>query len=336
MPDLLGPEWLTALGVFAAVALAVVCVSLVWEGLRRLRRQRTVARRLEDLARVTGDPGTESDVSGSGSLFRSDEGEEEPAWLLAVTRFVPRREDLRRLLEQADSDWGVGTFLLATLGLGAGAGLSATVVMGGPAGPLLVAAGAAALPYLHLRRRRKKRSEAFEEHFPEAIELLARSLRAGHALLTGLEVVAEESPAPVDREFRQVYEEQRFGLPLEESLLGLGDRVDTVDVRMFVTSVMIQRDSGGNLAEILDNLAGLIRERFKFRRQLRVHTAQGRMTGYLLAVLPVAVGLALFTINRDYMVVLIEEPAGRLMLMGTAVMQIVGFLWIRKIVDIRF
>lgn len=336
MPDLLGPEWLAALGVFAAVALGVVSVSLLLEGLRRLRRQRTVARRLEDLGLVTGAPGGGSDVSSSSSLFRSDEEEGESAWLLAVTRFVPHREDLRRLLEQADSDWGVGTFLLSTLGLAAGGGLSATVVMGGPVGPLLVAAGAAALPYVYLRRRREKRSEAFEEHFPEAIELLARSLRAGHALLTGLEVVAEESPEPVNREFRQVYEEQRFGLPLEESLLGLGDRVDTVDVQMFVTSVMIQRDSGGNLAEILDNLASLIRERFKFRRQLRVHTAQGRMTGYLLAVLPMAVGLALFTINRDYMIVLIEEPVGRLMLMGTAVMQILGFLWIRRIVDIKF
>lgn len=324
-----------AVGLFLAVALGVICLSLLWEGVRRYRQEREVGRRLQELSRLSAglEDGSESDRD---PLFRPDDDGEEPAWAAVVMRLVPRREDLRRLLEQADTDWGVATFLLLTLGLGAGAGLGSSVLLDGPVGPLLAAAGGAALPYLHLRRKAKRRAEAFEEHFPEAIELLARSLRAGHALLTGLEVVADEAPDPVNREFRQVYEEQRFGLPLEESLLGLADRVDTVDVRMFVTSVMIQRDSGGNLAEILDNLAGLIRERFKFRRQLRVHTAQGRMTGYLLAVLPIAVGLLLFGVSREYMIVLFEEPTGRLMLMGTAVLQVVGFLWIRRIVDVEY
>lgn len=335
MAGLLESPAAAAVGLFLAVSLGVVCLSLLWEGVRRYRKEREVGRRLEELSRG-GVGGGDDSGSELDPLFRPDDEGDEPAWAAALLRFVPRREDLRRLLEQADTDWGVGPFLLVTLGLGAGAGLGASVLLGGAVGPLLAAAGGAALPYLHLRRKARRRAEAFEEHFPEAIELLARSLRAGHALLTGLEVVADEAPDPVNREFRQVYEEQRFGLPLEESLLGLADRVDTVDVRMFVTSVMIQRDSGGNLAEILDNLAGLIRERFKFRRQLRVHTAQGRMTGYLLAVLPVFVGLALFTINREYMIVLIEEPGGRLMLMATVVLQILGFLWIRKIVDIEY
>lgn len=325
-----------ALGLFLAVALGVVCLSLLWEGVRRYRKEREVGRRLEELSRIGVGGGEGAESEKIDPLFRPDDDGDEPAWATAVARLVPRREDLRRLLEQADTDWGVATFLLLTLGLGAGIGLGASVLVGGTVGPLAAAAAGAALPYLYLRRKAGQRAEAFEEHFPEAIELLARSLRAGHALLTGLEVVADEAPDPVDREFRQVYEEQRFGLPLEESLLGLADRVDTVDVRMFVTSVMIQRDSGGNLAEILDNLASLIRERFKFRRQLRVHTAQGRMTGYLLAVLPVFVGLALFTINREYMVVLFEEPGGRLMLMATVVLQILGFLWIRRIVDVEF
>ncbi len=323
--------WVGAVLIFAAVAMSVVCLSLVWEAIRRMRQEHKVAHQLRELARRISEVGVES---REGPLFRA-EGKETglPAVLV---RFLPHGADLRRLLEQADVHWGVSTFLTLTLGLGAGAGLASSLVFVGPVGPLVIAAGAALLPYTYLRRRRSLRAAAFEEHFPEAVELLGRSLRAGHALLTGLEVIAQESPEPVNREFRQVFEQQRFGLPLQESLLSLSDRIDTVDVQMFVTSVLIQRESGGNLAEILDNLAHLIRERFKFRRQLRVHTAQGRMTGYLLAVLPAAVGVMLFIINRDYMIVLIQEPTGRLMLLGTAVMQILGFLWIRKIVDIEF
>lgn len=333
MVELLSSPWATAAQVFLAVALGVICVSLLWEGIRHLRRERVVSRQLDKLSRM----GDALDVGDSkrAPLFRM-EVEEESRGLAALFRYLPRRQDLTRLLERADSSWGVGTFLLLTLGLGAASGLGASVVFSGTIGPMVVAAGGAALPYLHLRRRRRQRAEAFEEHFPESIELLARSLRAGHALLTGFEVVAQEAPAPVNQEFRHVYEQQRFGLPLQESLLGLADRIASVDVRMFVTSIMIQRESGGNLAEILDNLAGLIRERFKFRRQLRVYTAQGRMTGYVLAFLPVAVGLIVFSLNREFMIVLIEEPSGRLMLLAAAVMQVAGFLWIRKIVNVEF
>lgn len=332
MPAFLDSGYGLALLAFASVALAVVCLSLVWEALRGYRQEKEVSRRLRDLVTRGGEELRDS----SASVLRSGEQDEGPAWLQRILRLMPHREDLLNLLEQAESNWSVGTFVLLTLGLTAGVGLSSSMIAQGSVTPLIAGAMAGALPYAYLRRQRTKRYQAFEEHFPEAIELLGRSLRAGHALLTGLEVLAQEAPFPVNREFRQVFEEQRFGLPMRESLLGLADRVDTVDVRMFVTAVMIQRESGGNLAEILDGLAELIRERFKFRRQLRVHTAQGRMTGYLLAGLPFLVGLALFTINRDYMIVLITESAGRMLLMATAFFQIVGFLWIRQIVNIEF
>lgn len=329
----LPPPWDDAVRVFLAIALGMTCIALLWEGLRRTRRERMVARQLDEIDRQGV---AESETSELDPLFRPAEEQTEsrlPAWMV---RYVPRREDINRLLERADTDWGVGTFVLLTLGVGVAGGLGVGLVFAGPAGALLVGAGAASLPYLYLRRRLTLRARAFEEHFPEAIELLGRSLRAGHALVTGLEVVSEESPAPVNQEFRQVFEQQRFGLPLQESLLGLADRVDSVDVRMFVTAVMIQRESGGNLAEILDNLATLIRERFKFVGQLRIYTAQGRMTGYLLALLPVALGVVLFGIAPDYMIVLVTEPLGQRMLIVTAVMQFFGFLWIRKIVRIDF
>lgn len=334
MGPILDTGWGLALLTFASVALAVVCLSLLWEAVRSYRQEKEVSRRLRELGtRRTEDA---KDAPPPDSVLRSREREAGPRWLQSILRFVPHRQDLVNLLEQAESGWSVGQFLLLTLGLTAAVGLGASLVAQGSVAPLVLGAMGGLLPYAQLRRRRTKRFQAFEEHFPEAIELLGRSLRAGHALLTGLEVVAQESPSPVDREFRQVFEEQRFGLPLQESLLGLADRIDTVDVRMFVTAVMIQRESGGNLAEILDSLAELIRERFKFRRQLRVHTAQGRLTGYLLAALPVLVGMALFGINRDYMIVLFTEPGGRMMLMATVFFQIVGYLWIRRIVDIEF
>lgn len=333
MPALLDSGWGLALLAFVAVALGVVCLSLVWEAFRRYRQDKEISRQLRNL--VTRDSADEQS-SPPDSVLRARQRDAGPDWLQAILRFVPRRQDLLNLLEQAESDWSVGVFVLLTFGLTAAVGLSVSLVSESAVTPLVLGAIGGTLPYAYLRRRRTKRYQAFEEHFPEAIELLARSLRAGHAILTGLEVVAQESPSPVDQEFRQVFEEQRFGLPMRESLLGLADRIDTVDVRMFVTAVMIQRESGGNLAEILDGLGELIRERFKFRRQLRVYTAQGRMTGYLLAALPVLVGLALFTINRDYMIVLFVEPGGRMLLMATVFFQIVGFLWIRRIVNIEF
>ena len=145
---------------------------------------------------------------------------------------------------------------------------------------------------------------------------------------------SQRSP-PIGAEFRQIFDEQQFGLPLEDSLLSLTDRIDMVDTRIFVTAVLIQREVGGNLAEILDKIAYTIRERFMILRQLRVYTAQGRMTGYLLSGLPIAVGFVIFLLNPEYMSVLFEDPVGRVMLVAAAVMQLIGALIISRIIDIE-
>jgi tight adherence protein B len=148
-------------------------------------------------------------------------------------------------------------------------------------------------------------------------------------------MAADDGAEPVAGEFRRIFEEQRFGLPLQDSLLGMADRVDLVDVRILVTAILIQREVGGNLAEILDNLAAVVRARFTIRRQLRVYTAQGRMTGYLLAALPLILFSILYMLNPSYMSILFTDPTGRL-LIGVAVsMQIVGLIWIRKIINIE-
>jgi tight adherence protein B len=176
---------------------------------------------------------------------------------------------------------------------------------------------------------------AFEEMLPDAIDLVGRALRAGHPLSAGFKMAADDGPDPVAGEFRRIFEEQRFGLPLQDSLLGMADRVNIVDVRILVTAILIQREVGGNLAEILDNLSTVVRARFTIRRQIRVYTAQGRMTGYLLSALPIILFLVLYTINAQYMSILFTDPIGKI-LVGVAVsMQFIGFLWIRKIIKIE-
>jgi tight adherence protein B len=192
-----------------------------------------------------------------------------------------------------------------------------------------------AFPYLIVRRRRTKRMYAFEEMLPEAIDLLGRAIRAGHPLSAGLKMVADETTEPIQGEFRRTHEENRFGLPFEDALLAMADRVNIVDVRILTTAILIQREVGGNLAEVLDNLANVIRVRFTIRRQLRVYTAQGRFSGYVLAILPIAVGCAIYSLNPPYIRLLFTDPIGKLMLMTAVIFQIIGFLWIRKIVDIE-
>lgn len=322
--------WTLAVALFLTVALAVVSVALGWEGVRTLLRRRKVQRELQKVSRRS----LESDEETAEDLLRDEKTI--PKWAEPIVVAMPRVQDIQRLLTQADSSWSVGTFLLLTAGFGAGAGLAVTLITRGIALPLLATGIGALLPYLILSRKRKKRFRDFEKHFPEAIDLMGRAIRAGHAFPTGIRVVADEAEKPIAGEFRQVFEEQRFGLPLRDSLLSLADRIDLVDVRIFVTAVLVQRDTGGNLAEILDNLSHIIRERFKFRRELRTKTAHGRITGFILAVAPFAVGVLIYMGNPDYMSVMFEDPRGRAALFTVATMQVIGILIIRRIIDIEY
>ena len=191
------------------------------------------------------------------------------------------------------------------------------------------------LPIGFLMHRRSGRLKKFEEQFPEALDLLSRAIRAGHAFQTAMGMVADELPEPVGPEFKTTFDQQNFGLPLRDALNELAQRIDILDVRFFVTAVSIQRDTGGNLAEILDNLAHVVRERFKIRRQVRVHTAHGRFTGWVLMALPAALGVVLSFINPDHMQLLFREHMGQVMLVGAMVLQIIGYIWIRQVIKIE-
>jgi tight adherence protein B len=160
-------------------------------------------------------------------------------------------------------------------------------------------------------------------------------LKAGHAFATGLKMAADELPEPVGPEFRKTFDEQNFGLPLKDALDNLTLRIPLLDVRFFATAVLIQRETGGNLSEILENLAHVVRERFKILRQVRVYTAHGRFTGYVLLALPAVLGIALSFINPDHMNMLFRERMGQMMLLGALVMQTIGYLWIKQVIKIE-
>jgi tight adherence protein B len=200
---------------------------------------------------------------------------------------------------------------------------------------LIFVAAAATLPFIYIAFRRARRFAKFEELFPDAIDLLARAVRAGHAFTTGLELIAREMPEPVASEFRITYEQQNFGLPLRDALQNLATRMPSSDVNFFVSALQIQRESGGNLAEILDNLSYVVRERFKILRQVKVHTAQGRMTLYLLTALPPAAAVLMYLSNPKYISILFTDPLGHRAVAGAIVLQVLGYLVIRKIIRIK-
>jgi tight adherence protein B len=176
----------------------------------------------------------------------------------------------------------------------------------------------------------------FEEQFPEAIDLIARALRAGHAFPTGLSMVADELADPVGPEFKLLYERQNFGMPLPEAMRAFAARIPLLDARFFVIAVLTQRDAGGNLSGVLDNLSAVIRERFKVKREVKAKSAHGRMTAIILMAMPPAIAMAQSVIAPDNVTMLFTHPLGQQMLIGAAVLQAIGMLVIRKIVRVEY
>jgi tight adherence protein B len=334
MVDLPSSTWIPALLLFGAAAFGTLGLVLVWEVVRDWWEQRMVRRHLDTLLLSVGGPQAMDAEQRANLLRRPKAGSAEEGWGAAF-RGLPGMPTVVALLEEAHVRWSPLTFYLLTFGSAAAMGGVALTVSGSLLISSPIAAGGASLPYLYLRRRRRLVAEAFEREFPEALDLLTRAIRAGHPLTAGLSMVGEEGPAHAAAEFRKSFDEHRFGLPFDDALLGMVDRVGLVDVRIFATAVLIQRESGGNLAEILEKLGQTIRDRFTIRRQLRVYTAQGRMSGYTLAALPVVVGTLIYLIEPEYVSLLFTETIGRLLLVAALVMQFMGYLWIRKIVNIE-
>ena len=242
---------------------------------------------------------------------------------------------LTLLIEQSGVHTTPSAVFLLSVAAGALIAVCAAIVVRQAFAPMVGALIGVTAPYAWLAHQRSSRLKKFEEQFPEALDLMSRAIRAGHAFQTALGMVAEELPAPVGPEFKKTFDRQNFGLPIRDAMNEMADRTTLLDVRFFVTAVAIQRETGGNLAEILDNLAHVVRERFKIRRQVRVHTAHGRFTGYVLLALPAALAVALSFIAPEQMRLLFHDPMGHMMVGVAVVLQSIGFFWIRNVIRIE-
>ena len=238
-------------------------------------------------------------------------------------------------LRQADMKMPVGTFLLISLvlffvGVVAGRILHWPFILAIFLGIVLFA-----VPNVVVDIKRRRRLKRFMNYFPETLEMFARSLRAGHSFTGAIQLVAQEMPDPIAPEFSKVFEEQNLGIPLRQALIGMTDRVDILDVKFFVTAILIQRETGGNLAEIIDKIAYVIRERFRVQGQLKIFTAQARLSGGILSLLPIGVACLIGVLNPEYLKPLFLERAGRIMIAVAVILQILGMLAIRKIIRIK-
>jgi tight adherence protein B len=238
-------------------------------------------------------------------------------------------------LRQGDVPLTVARFCAIVVGLGTLGFVAGAVARFPVSLSVILASLVAAVPFVVVSFRKHRRMSRFAGQFPDAIDLLARAVRAGHAFTTCLELISQELADPVADEFRTVYEQQNLGLSLKDALANLVVRVPLPDVRIFVTALQVQRESGGNLAEILDNLAAVIRERFKLFRQVRVITAEGRLSLYALTALPFVAALLFAVVNPGYLAPLIEDPLGHRLIAGALVSQFIGYLVISRIVRIK-
>ena len=245
-------------------------------------------------------------------------------------------EPLSDVLARSGLKMTVGTLILASIF----AALVAMAVVSQfvPSGLAMLGAGVAAafLPYLFVKRVAARRIARFEEQFPEAIDLMARALRAGHALPTALQMVSDEIPEPVGTEFRLLFDQQNFGMSLPEALKAFGARIPLIDARFFVTAVLTQREMGGNLSEVLDKLSSVIRDRFKVKRQVRAVSAHGRITGAVLMALPPCTAGALFIISPSWMRLLTNDPMGVQMIVAGVALQTIGIFWIRRVLNVEY
>jgi len=322
-----------AILVFVVVALGVFVVASLLD-------QRSAQARLLRERLATVQEAAARQPSEELALLRDEMLSKIPA-LDSLLRRSSRISNLQPFLEQANLKIRAGNILvLCMVSAVALAGTGFLAAGSLPPNQALVFAAVGLvlggfLPYSYASYRRTKRFQKFEELFPEAIDTLARAVRAGHAFTTALELIANELSEPVASEFRKLFEEQKFGLPVRDALMNLAERMPLVDVKFFVTAVMLQRETGGNLAEILDNLSYVIRERFKIMRQVRVYTAQGRLTMMLLMGLPPTIVVTMLLTSPAFIRPLFADPIGHFLVVAGIVLQTLGYFVIRKIIQIQ-
>lgn len=311
---------------FVAVVLLIEGAYLLWNDTKGPEVER-LEKRLRSLS--AGQHGTEL-----GSLLKQRNLSDTP-WVDRLLLALPRVSSLDRLLVQAGASMTVSRFILVTLLAGAATFLLLLVLRAPFFFTVIMAAIAMMVPLLLALRMRSKRLNKFDEQLPEALDLLSRALRAGHAFPSGMQMVATEAADPIASEFQITFEEINYGVSVGDAMLNLATRVPSIDLRYFVISVLLQRETGGNLSELLDNLSNLIRERFKLLGKIRVLSAEGKLSAYILIGLPFVTAAMIFLVNPQFMSVLWTDPAGLSMVFAAVIMMILGAFWMWRIVKIR-
>jgi tight adherence protein B len=286
----------------------------------------------ERLQVVSGEP-----VMTISSLLKEAEPDQ-PTRFQALVSSLHFHKHSQELLQQAGMNWSATKLISLMLFLtipGVLVGILVPFLVNQAFTALVLASTFAALPYILIRRKRTKRLEKLEEQFPEALDFLARSMRAGHAFVISLEMVGEEMPEPLGQEFRALFNEQNLGAPLDVALTNFFQRVPLLDIRFFTSSVLLQKQTGGNLSEILTRLAYVIRERFRLKGQVRAASAHGRLTATILTILPVVLMVGLLIVAPGYLQHMAEDPDGKKLIAGAIIAQVLGNISIKKIINIK-
>ena len=320
-----------ALTVLAFLFFAVMMFSTVMYLTRPSATDRAIRSRLGKM-RAMGGTGSASEMREVGCLKRTSLSE--IGWVDSVLQHSAKARRLSVLLTQADISWSVSTVLFASAVLAA-IGFSIVDYWMALAPAVILAALAGAIPLMVLRVKRDRRLTLFNQKLPDALDLMSRALRAGHAVSAAIEIVAEEAPEPVRSEFDEVHKQQNFGIPNRDALLQLGRRVPSTDLQVVITAILVQKETGGNLVEILERTTAVLRDRQRIQGELRVHTAQGRLTGWILCALPFIMFCLISLSNPGYSAMLVHDPGGRKLAYAGICMMAMGGLLIRKIVRIR-
>jgi tight adherence protein B len=306
--------------------LLILSFAVLFYFLKPTAMEKAVARQLEQIEEI---PGASDRTSILKDEARSNTVIDE------LAHMVPWSPALTRLIKQSGQDWRASSVLLVSVIAALGAGgvawlLLANLVISAAIG---VAVGLA--PYVCLYVLREIRRRRFDDLLPEAVDLMARGLRAGHSIAAVLEMVGNEIGEPVGMEFRILHKEQSLGLPIREAMMNLVERMPLDDLRFLVTAILLQKESGGNLAQIFDKTSAVLRERARLRGQLRIYTAQGRITGWILCAAPFLMFALISVVNHDYTKVLFTTPLGLKMVYGGLVLMVLGILVIRKVIDVK-
>lgn len=307
--------------------LAVTFAVILWK-LAPSKREADIQRHLKEIGNLYG-------VDAAGANILKQESLSAVPWINGVLLRIPGTRNLQLFITQADSTWSVGTLLLSSIVLVFFGTWFATFVVPGISVGLIIGLAVGSLPYTYLYLKRQARFRRLDVQLPEAIDLISRALRAGHAVISAIEIVSQETSEPLASEFRAVFDEQNLGLPIREALVNLVNRVPTDDVRFLATAILVQKETGGNLAEILDKAASVMRERLRLKGQLRVYTAQGRLTGWFLSFLPFFVFAVISFVNHDYERQLWTSPIGVRLIYGALILMALGVYTIRKIINIK-